>query len=220
MQSAISDYTRRFLTALSGWAGIFDGVKNAITSIPAWAATVLMAMIPIFELRGAIPTAVLSMDMKLWQAFAWAVLGNMIPIPFILLFLEPFSAWLSRHSRVMERFFRWLFSRTRRRHSETFEQWKYVGLMIFVAIPLPMTGGWSGALAAFVFAIPFWPALLYIFLGVLIAGGVVSLATSFQPLLGWPGMVGSFAILSLTLIFLLSLARRDSRQGETPTPPA
>ncbi len=194
--------------------GVLAGIKQAFESIPAWLGTLLIAMIPVFELRGAIPFATGVMHMKLWQAFVWAVIGNMIPIPFILLFLEPFSKWLSRHSKTMERFFTWLFARTRRKHSATFEKWKYPGLMIFVAIPLPGTGAWSGALAAFVFGFPFWPSLLFIFLGVLIAGGVVALATSFAGILGWQGSLVAAAVMTLFLIWLF---RRTKSEPKTET---
>ncbi len=191
-------------------------IKQAFEGIPAWSATLLISMIPVFELRGAIPFGTGVMHLKLWQAFLWAVIGNMIPIPFILLFLEPFSRWLSRHSRTMDRFFTWLFARTRRKHSASFEKWKYPGLMLFVAIPLPGTGAWSGALAAFVFGFPFWPSLLYIFLGVLIAGGVVALATSFAGILGWQGSLVAAAVLTVVLILLFRRTKSEAGQTENP----
>ncbi len=206
-----------FLNSVKGFAarlnlhsGHLAGIKQAFESFPAWLAVLLISMIPVFELRGGIPFGTGVMHMKLWQAFVWAVIGNMIPIPFILLFLEPFSGWLSRHSKTMDHFFTWLFARTRRKHSATFEKWKYVGLMIFVAIPLPGTGAWSGALAAFVFGIPFGPALLYIFFGVLIAGGVVALATSFAGILGWQGSLIAAAVMTLFLVWLFQRGRKEA----------
>jgi uncharacterized membrane protein len=144
------------------------------SSIPVWLRTFFIAMIPILELRGAIPLAHNVWGMPLWETYIWAVLGNLLPVPFILLFLEPVSNWLRRHSNLMDRFFIWLFARTRKKHGKTFEKWRYLALCLFVAIPLPGTGAWTGALAAFVFNVPFWPAFTAIFFGVLLAGAAVS----------------------------------------------
>ena len=149
-------------------------ISGTVSGIPIWLRAFLIAMIPILELRGAIPLAHNTWGMSLPQAYMWAVIGNMIPIPFVLLFLEPVSEWLRKRSAHIDRFFTWLFERTRRKHSKTFEKWRDVALCIFVGIPLPGTGAWSGALAAFVFDVPFWPALIAIFGGVLLAGGAVT----------------------------------------------
>lgn len=185
---------------------------NWMVGIPVWIRTLVISMIPFIELRGSIPAA------KMWGAdlrttFFWAVFGNMIPIPFILLFLGPFSDWLRRHSEVMDRFFTRLFARTRRKHSRSFERWRDLALCFFVAIPFPGTGGWSGALAAFVFGIPFWRALAAIFAGVLIAGVVVTLVVhvvSTVPL--WVTMISAGAML-LLLVFLWWMTRREKEGG-------
>ena len=131
---------------------------------------------PLSELRGAIPLAIGVYNMPPWTAFFWAVLGNIIPIIFVLWLLESVSNYLSRRFYFFNRFFTWLFERTRRKNSRSFENWGSLALMIFVAIPLPMTGGWSGAVAAFVFGIPYKKALLMISLGIILAGVAVTLA--------------------------------------------
>lgn len=138
----------------------------------------LISMSPIFELRGAIPVAIGVYDMPVLSAFLWAVLGNIIPIIFILLGLDLLINKLLIHRiYILNRFFAWLFERTRRNHSRKFERWKEFALVILVAIPLPFTGAWTGALAAFVFGIPIKRAFPLIGLGVLIAGIIVSLVT-------------------------------------------
>ncbi len=181
-------YRPAALAALSNWYG----------GIPIWLRTAIIAMVPVFELRGAIPIAYLSWKMSIWHTYLWAVVGNMIPIPFILLFLGPFSDWLRRRSRIMDRVFSWLFSRTRRKHGKTYERWRYPALCIFVAIPLPGTGAWTGALAAFVFDVPFWPAMASIFAGVLIAGVVVSAVVyAFSAIPLWLTLVSAGAMLAL-----------------------
>jgi len=121
--------------------------------------------------------ALTAYHLTIWSAYLISVLGNLFPIVFILLLLESVSGYLSRHSRFFNRFFNWLFERTRRNHAKKFEGAKALALMIFVAIPLPFTGAWTGALCAFVFGIPFRKALIAIAGGVIIAGLIVTLTT-------------------------------------------
>jgi uncharacterized membrane protein len=208
MFSRLSGPINRIALKVLPYAGLADRFREALGGFPEWLVVMIIAMLPIFELRGAIPAGV-ALGMPVWKATLFAVIGNMIPIPFILWFLDPFSSWLSRHSRTMDRFFTWLFARTRRKHSKDFERWQEFALMIFVAIPLPMTGAWSGAVAAFVFDIPRPTALLFIFFGVLIAAGVVALATSFGFLLGWQGSIVFFALLTAVLVYIFMRGKKE-----------
>ncbi|PKQ28070.1 MAG: ligand-binding protein SH3 [Candidatus Anoxymicrobium japonicum] len=139
-----------------------------------YAATILLSMIPLAELRGSIPFASQYFHIPLWKAFLIAIAGNMIPIPFVLWLLGPASEWLMKHSKIMDRFFNWLFDRTRRKRQKQYEVYAEVVLAVFVAIPFPMTGAWSGAVAAFIFGIPKKKALFWIFLGVIGAGLAVT----------------------------------------------
>ncbi len=145
--------------------------------MPAWLATALIAMVPIAELRASIPIAYATHKLPMWQICIWSVIGNMIPIFFILWLLEPVSRFLMEHSKTFDRFFTWLFERTRRKLGNKYEIYEDIALMLFVAIPLPVTGAWTGAVAAFVFGIPYRRAIVFIFLGVLIACGVVTAVT-------------------------------------------
>lgn len=147
----------------------------SLGNIPREMSTLLIAMLPISELRGAIPYA-LGRGMSWQQAYLWAVLGNSIPVIPLLMFLEPVSAFLSRKYTLWRRFFSWLFARTRRR-SRLVERYEAVGLILFVSIPLPVTGAWTGTVAAFLFGIRFKYALPAIISGILLAGMVVTLAS-------------------------------------------
>jgi len=138
-----------------------------------------IAASPISELRGAIPWAVLKLHFPWYYAFLIAFIGNLLPVPFILLFLDTASRWLSK-VRFFDRILNWLFERTRRR-GRMIERYERIGLALFVAIPLPITGAWTGSLAAVLFGLKFKHALLSIIVGVLIAGVIVTFAT----LLGW-----------------------------------
>jgi len=151
-------------------------LTNLFDSFPNWLATILISCLPVAELRGAIPIALLQYQMHPTEAYLLAVIGNMIPVIPLLLYLEPVSDYLRRF-RFWNKFFDWLFTRTHHNHSATFEKYGTLGLAIFVAIPLPATGAWSGCAAAFVFGIGFRHALMAITAGVLIAGVVVTIVT-------------------------------------------
>lgn len=146
--------------------------------MPPEIIVMLISMLPLTELRGAIPVAIGIYKMSIWSALLWSILGNIIPIVFIILGLDLLiNKFLIHRIYFFNRFLTWLFERTRRNHSKKFERWKEWALVIFVAIPLPGTGAWAGAVAAFVFGIPIKRAVPLISLGVLIAGVIVTLVT-------------------------------------------
>ncbi|MBI2636915.1 MAG: small multi-drug export protein [Parcubacteria group bacterium] len=128
-------------------------------------------------MRLAIPLALGSLHLPVAEAFALSVFGNMVPVVFLLLFLDLVSKFLSDRSRFWARFFTWVFDRTRRKIIGKWEVYGAIALVVFVAIPLPLTGAWSGAAAAYLLGIPFWRAFWLIFLGVLIAGLAVTLTS-------------------------------------------
>ncbi|RMF91251.1 MAG: ligand-binding protein SH3 [Methanobacteriota archaeon] len=136
----------------------------------------IAAMLPFTELRGAIPLAIGQYSINPAEAFAIAVAGNLVPVVALLYLLGPVERRL-RFIGVFDRFFQWLFDRTRRKHSERMDRYGALGLVTFVAIPLPVTGAWTGVAAAYVFGIKKRYAFPAITAGVLIAGVVVTLAT-------------------------------------------
>jgi len=127
--------------------------------------------------------AILEFDFPWYCAYIIAVIGNILPVPFILLFFNAISGFLSKVP-VFERMLNWLFARTRRR-GRLIERYERIGLVLFVAIPLPVTGAWTGSLAAVLLGMEFKKAFLSICIGVLIAGVIVTCLT----LLGWVGAV-------------------------------
>ncbi|MBU4142219.1 small multi-drug export protein [Patescibacteria group bacterium] len=137
-------------------------------------ATFLTAMTPIGELRAAIPLALGVYKMSPLSAFFWSILGNISAAAIVLLLIKPVSDFLINRFSIFERFFNFLFARTRKKFSDTQIKWGSLALIIFVAIPLPVTGGWSGALAAYLFGIPFRRALFLISVGIIIAGLIVT----------------------------------------------
>jgi uncharacterized membrane protein len=137
--------------------------------------TLLAAALPVSEVRGAIPLAIGVYGYAPWQAYLLSVLGNLLPVIPLLLFLGPVSDFMRRYSWG-EMFFSWLFSRTRKKYIQDHENFGLTALAIFVAIPLPMTGAWSGCAVAFLLGFRFWPAFAAIALGVLLAGAIVTAA--------------------------------------------
>jgi uncharacterized membrane protein len=132
----------------------------------------LISAAPISELRGGIPTGLFEFDLSWYSVFLVSFLGNLLPVPFLLLFLDPLSKYLSR-IKIFDRVLEWLFKRTRRR-GRTVERYGRIGLTLFVAVPLPVTGAWTGALVAFLLGMEFKHAFLSIALGVFIAGVIVT----------------------------------------------
>ena len=115
--------------------------------------------------------------------------GNLLPVPFLLWFLEPVSRFLRRW-KVFDRMFDYLFEKARKRAGTKIEKYEALGLTLFVAIPLPVTGAWTGSVAAFLFGIPKKLAFPAIALGVAIAGAIITLIMS-GTLAGISFLIGS-----------------------------
>jgi uncharacterized membrane protein len=168
---------------------MIDSLVHFFGNLPKELITALIATLPIAELRGAIPWALASPPVGgglSWQtAYLFAVIGNFVPVIPILLLLEPVSNML-RKIKGFDRFFEWLFARTRRK-GKLIERYEALGLILFVGIPLPVTGAWTGAIAAFIFGIKLRYAIPCILAGILLAGVVVTLAC--MGVIGFIGIV-------------------------------
>jgi uncharacterized membrane protein len=137
------------------------------------------AVLPISELRGAIPIAISVYHFSWYYAYLFGVIGNLLPVPFILLLLDKIIPVLSRVAfldNLMQRYFAWT-----KRRSKQIERYGWFGLALFVAIPLPVTGAWTGSILAVLLGMKFKNAFSAIFLGVIVAGIIVTCAT----VLGW-----------------------------------
>ncbi len=155
MTEAITDYL----------VGLFQG------SIPKELIIFIISMFPVLELRGGMIAAKL-LDVELLKAFVICYLGNILPIPFILLFIRRIFQFLKRFNKIgglIEK----LEVRSMRK-SEKVKRWRNWGLLAFVAIPLPGTGGWTGALIAALLDIRIKSSFPIIALGVLIANLIMS----------------------------------------------
>jgi uncharacterized membrane protein len=149
---------------------MIEGLTESLVNVNKEFAVVVLAALPISELRGAIPLA-LAMGFSPVKAYALAFFGNVLPVIPLLFLLNPIVEKV-RHIKFMAKFFDWLFERTRKK-AALIEKFEAIGLILFVAVPLPITGAWTGCVAATLFKIRFRYALPAILAGIAIAGCVV-----------------------------------------------
>lgn len=137
--------------------------------------TAMVSMIPVAELRLGIPFGV-ARGLPVWAAYLAAVVGNVLPVPFIVVYIRRIFLWMRRRLP-------WLNSLVdkleRKAHlkGQRVTKYKYLGLAVFVAIPLPGTGAWTGSLAAAFLDMPLRKAIPSVIAGVLIAGMAISILT-------------------------------------------
>ena len=151
-----------------------DYIVNALTGadLGAYFVTLIVAMIPVIELRGAIPLGV-GLGLSHFDAMWVSMVGNMLPVPFIILFIRPIFKWMTRKSEKLGRVVEKLEARAEGKWDKV-HKYQFFGLAIFVGIPLPGTGAWTGALIAAVMDMRMRSALPSIALGVVMAGLLVT----------------------------------------------
>ena len=137
--------------------------------------TFLISMVPVVELRGAIPIGV-AHGLNFWVAIAVSIVGNLVPVPFIIIFIRKIFTWLRTKSAWLNNLVTRLENRALKK-TDTVRKFKFWGLFIFVAIPLPGTGAWTGALVAAMLEMRVKDAFPAIALGVLTAGIIVAFVT-------------------------------------------
>lgn len=148
--------------------GLFsDGVGGEIIAF-------LASLLPVIECRGGMIIAK-GFDIPFIKAFLICYLGNMLPLPFIILFIKRIFAFMKKHN-ILAGFIKKLEGKTERNQNKVmrYKQW---GLLLFIAIPLPGTGGWTGSLFAALLNIDFKKALPIVALGVFIADMIMSVLT-------------------------------------------
>ncbi len=137
----------------------------------------LLATLPFSELQGSIPFAIKVFHLKPLVAFFWSVIGTSLPVLAILWFMKPIRAMAHKYSPFIDKLLDWVCCHVQKKlkGKETLEG---VALMLFVSIPLPGAGAWSGAILAFLLGFSFKRAFPFIFLGIIIAGIIVTLIST------------------------------------------
>ncbi len=145
--------------------------------IRAFFVTVGVATLPLIEQRAAIPLGVLSFDLSLGQAVLAGIIGNILAVAIVLWVLPIVMRLAEKHWSWFHQFFQKIFMKTHAKHSHKFNTWGHVFLVFFVILPLPGSGGWTGALLAWLFGVSYWTALKLIALGIVLGAFVIAIMT-------------------------------------------
>ena len=154
---------------------MIDAIENFFLNIVGRKLSVFFcAMLPIIECRGAIPLGC-GLGLVWWQNFLLAMAGNLLPVPFILLFIRAILKWMGNcRVKFLRAFAGWL-NRKVEKHKGKIEKYSYLGVVLFVAIPIPGTGAWTGSLIAAVLGLDWKKSALAAIVGVLISCTIMSI---------------------------------------------
>ncbi len=151
--------------------------RRGLREMPDELIVVLTAMTPIGELRAAIPLGVVTYDLSWPLVFFLAIIGNLIPVPIVIFGLRTVGARLERRTDVIGRLLRWRTARIEERWGERVRRYGFMAVMLIVAIPLPLTGAWTGSLAVYVLRVPLRTGITAIAAGIVVAGVIVTILT-------------------------------------------
>ena len=189
-----------------------------MTSLPLFIKYVvvfIVSMVPIVELRGAIPIAE-ALDLNIFLYYPIAIVGNLLPVPFIYLFARKVLEW-GKDKKFTKKFFTWCLEKGKKGgeklHKSAGDNGTFIALLLFVGIPLPGTGAWTGTLAASFLNIDFKTSILAATLGVILAGIIMSCGSKLFLSLGWPILVAIIAV--IVLIVCISIIIRKKKRINT-----
>ena len=169
-----------------------------------------VSMVPIIELRGAIPIAE-TLELDIFLYYPIAIIGNMLPVPVIYLFARKVLEW-GKDKKLIGSFFTWCLEKGQKGGEKLKEtagnQGIFFALLIFVGIPLPGTGAWTGTLAASFLNLDFKTSITAVTLGVLLAGIIMSLGSKIVSFLGWFGLFAIIAVILIILVISVILKKR------------
>lgn len=150
-----------------------DFIISLFSNVPRELATFLIAFIPVTELRASIPLAVKVYKLTPFAAWFYSVAGTYFVMILIVFLLDPVAKLLSKYIPIFEKFFTWLFEHTRKRANGKMEKYGEWAIFILAATPIPLLGGLTGALAAFVFNVSLKKSLPLLLVGTMVAGWIV-----------------------------------------------
>jgi uncharacterized membrane protein len=171
----------------------------------------LLSMTPIGELRLSIPMGILVFQLSAFSVFFVSIIGNLVPAIFLLFFLKKISSYLSKKSIFFQKIFSWWENNAKKKHLDGVQKLGLVGLFLFVAIPLPLTGAWTGSLLATIMNLPIKKSLPSIFFGIVTAGMIVTFTIIFginiERYLGWQILIGLVIISVLAYLYFKKLKK-------------
>ena len=148
-------------------------IINLFSGFPKELATFIIAAIPVTELRAALPLAYKIYGLSAFWSWFYSVAGTFFVMVIIVLLLDPIAAFLSKYIVFFKKFFEWLFEHTRKRAGSKMERYGSWAIFILAATPIPLLGGMTGALAAFVFGVPLKKSLPLLLFGTMVSGLIV-----------------------------------------------
>ena len=172
-----------------------------------------VSMVPLIELRGAIPIAE-GMKLNILAYYPIAIIGNMLPVPIIYLFARKILEW-GKDKKFIGKFFTWCLEKGKKGGEKlkatAGNSGIFWALLLFVGIPLPGTGAWTGTLAASLLDLDFKTSILAISLGVILAGVIMSLGSKIVSIFGWPGVISIIAIILVAIILSIVLKKKRNK---------
>ena len=175
---------------------------SSLPLIVKYIIVAFVSMVPVVELRGAIPIAE-SLGLNIFLYYPIAIIFNMLPVPIIYLFARKVLEW-GKDKKIIGKFFTWCLEKGEKGGEKLKKaagnKGIFFALLLFVGIPLPGTGAWTGTLAASFLNLDFKTSITAVTLGVLLAGIIMSLGSKFVAVLGWPGL---FALIAVILIIVV-----------------
>lgn len=170
----------------------------------------LISMVPIIELRGAIPIAE-GLGLNIFIYYPLAIIGNMLPVPIIYLFARKVLEW-GKDKKIIGKFFTWCIEKGEKGGKKLKEtagnKGIFFALLLFVGIPLPGTGAWTGTLAASFLNLDFKTSITAVTLGVLLAGIIMSLGSKIVSILGWPGLLAIIAVILIIIVISIIKSKK------------
>ena len=148
-------------------------IINFFSGFPKELATFLIAVVPITELRAALPLAYKVYGLSAFSSWLYSVAGTFFAMVIIVLLLDPIASFLSKYINIFKKLFDWLFEHTRKRAGSKMEKYGEWAIFILAATPIPLLGGMTGALAAFVFGVPLKKSLPLLLFGTMVSGAIV-----------------------------------------------
>jgi len=143
-----------------------------LSRIPHELLVIIVSALPLAELRGGIPIGIVVFQLAWYEVFILAIIGNLLPVPFLLLFSRKMVEF-SRRIPIANKLTALLVKHAQH-HTPSVERYERIGLVVFVGIPLPWTGAWTGAIVASMLGMKFKQGFLSIFIGVLVSGVIVT----------------------------------------------
>ena len=172
-----------------------------------------VSMVPIVELRGAIPIAE-SMNLNIFAYYPIAIIGNMLPVPIIYLFARKILE-CGKDKKFIGKFFTWCLEKGKKGGEKlkatAGNSGIFWALLLFVGIPLPGTGAWTGTLAASLLDLDFKTSILAVSLGVILAGVIMSLGSKIVSIFGWPGVIAIITIILVAIILSIVLKKKRNK---------